>query len=321
MGRSSLILASILATVTALAVGSVAHAAEAPIVTTGGPTDVTEQSATLRGTVNPRGQQTTYSFQYGTSTAYGQQTPPQGAGDGNGNRSVSAGIVGLAADTTYHYRLVAANASGTVIGKDRTVKTSRAGNTLTISASPSSVIYGGTTTILGQLKGSGNAARQVALQARPYPYQAGFQQVGNTQLTNATGNYRFAVSPMFFKSQFRVVAATQPTATVSATKAVDVRVSVSMLLSDATPLRGRSVRFRGSVRPPHDGARVSIQKKGASGRYVTVARTRLRRGTATHSSYSRSLRIRTSGRYRVRVSIADGDHSSGISRSRFIRVH
>src|SRR5947209_20161743 len=47
---------------------------QAPAAATGQATSVTQTAATLNGTVNPNGQDTTYSFQYGTSSGYGQST-------------------------------------------------------------------------------------------------------------------------------------------------------------------------------------------------------------------------------------------------------
>src|SRR6478752_10431642 len=58
-------------------------AASAPAVTTAPASDVGKSSATLSGTVNPNGQSTTYFFQYGTTTSYGRQTCPAGAGSGD----------------------------------------------------------------------------------------------------------------------------------------------------------------------------------------------------------------------------------------------
>ena len=45
-----------------------------PLVTTEFATDVTDTSATLQGTVNPRGSSTSFQFEYGTDTTYGQTT-------------------------------------------------------------------------------------------------------------------------------------------------------------------------------------------------------------------------------------------------------
>jgi hypothetical protein len=92
----------------------------AAAVATTGPADaITPSSATLTGTVDPGGADATYHFEYGTSSAYGLTTPETDAGSGTSPVSVSAGISGLTADTTYHYRLVA----GTSDGADRTFRT------------------------------------------------------------------------------------------------------------------------------------------------------------------------------------------------------
>ncbi len=92
-----------------------------PAVVTGSPSQVRPTSAVLNGTVNPEGQATTYYFQYGTSTAYGLQTSPVSAGSGSGNVSATSTVTGLTTGATYHYRLVAQNASGTSYGGDQTV--------------------------------------------------------------------------------------------------------------------------------------------------------------------------------------------------------
>src|SRR5919109_1392275 len=66
-----------------------AIAASAPSATTGPALSLTSSSANVTGTVNPNGQSTTYSFQFGTTTAYGAQTNPQSAGSGTQNQVVS----------------------------------------------------------------------------------------------------------------------------------------------------------------------------------------------------------------------------------------
>jgi hypothetical protein len=92
-----------------------------PAATTGSPSQVGQTAAVLNGTVDPEGKVTSYFFQYGTSTAYGLQTSPASAGSGTGNVAVHKAITGLTPGTTYHYRLVAQNASGTTPGDDATV--------------------------------------------------------------------------------------------------------------------------------------------------------------------------------------------------------
>lgn len=92
-----------------------------PSVSTGLPSAVRASSAQLDGTVNPQGQATMYWFQYGTSTAYGQQTRPGSAGSGSSPESVHAFVGGLTTNSTYHYRLVAASGGGLSYGADQTV--------------------------------------------------------------------------------------------------------------------------------------------------------------------------------------------------------
>jgi hypothetical protein len=62
---------------------------------------------------------TTVYFQYGTTTSYRLTTAPQ-SHTGNMYLNISANISGLAASTTYHFRIVASNSGGTRYGSDRT---------------------------------------------------------------------------------------------------------------------------------------------------------------------------------------------------------
>jgi hypothetical protein len=101
----------------------------APSATTGGAT-VNGASAILSGSVNPNGVATSYYFELGTSTVYGQQTPPRSAGSGSSAVSVTGSLSGLAQNATYHYRLIAAGPNGAIsIGADRTFTTAGASTT------------------------------------------------------------------------------------------------------------------------------------------------------------------------------------------------
>ena len=75
-------------------------------------------SALLVGTVDPEGLTTTYRFQYSTQADFSSAiaTPPSAAGSGTDPRPARAAISGLEPDTTYHYRLLATNDSGTTTG-------------------------------------------------------------------------------------------------------------------------------------------------------------------------------------------------------------
>lgn len=97
--------------------------APAPAVTTGGAA-VANKSATIQGTVNPEGLPTQYHFEFGRTASYGSSTASVSAGSGTSDVDVSADVTGLKPKTTYHYRLVATNASGTTDGTDQTFTTS-----------------------------------------------------------------------------------------------------------------------------------------------------------------------------------------------------
>jgi hypothetical protein len=96
--------------------------ASAPTVHTGVATNVKQNSATLTGTVDAHGA-ATFTFQYGTATSYGSQTTSTTVPAGSGAVPVTANLKGLKAGQTYHYRLVATNASGTTNGADATFRT------------------------------------------------------------------------------------------------------------------------------------------------------------------------------------------------------
>jgi len=121
-----------------LAAAAPAIAAAAPTATTGSVSMITSTSAVVDATVNPNGSATTYAFQYGTTTNYGSQTTTTAAGSGTSGSSVHATLSDLIAGTTYHFRVVATNSTGTGTGADATFITTTTPPTVTIG-SPSLV--------------------------------------------------------------------------------------------------------------------------------------------------------------------------------------
>jgi hypothetical protein len=95
----------------------------APAATTGPAGAVTDQSATLSGSVTANGIPTSYRFEYGPTLAYGGTTPATGVGTGLSAVAAIATVGGLSPATTYHYRLVASNAGGVTTGADQTFTT------------------------------------------------------------------------------------------------------------------------------------------------------------------------------------------------------
>ena len=309
--------ASICAAFVAIALAAPATAsASLPSAGTNGATDITSTSATLRGTVNPNNEATTWYFEYGTTKSYGSRTDSQGpSGATKGNMAVTAPLSGLASATTYHFRLVAVNGSGTKVGGDKTFKTT---TPVSLVASPARVVFSRPTGLSGQVGGPKPGGVKVTLQQDPAPYDARDFKAIATATTDAAGRFSFAQAPGA-NVAYRVVAATNPRGT-SPTVIVGVRNLVTLSLSTAHPKRGRSVLFRGTVGPKRDGQLVRIQKRVSRG-WRTVARGVLGVSANTQlSGFSVRLRVRRNGVYRAYVA-GDVGNLPGWSRRRAIRVH
>jgi hypothetical protein len=113
------------AAILATACLGVAAAQAHPVLSaqTQAPTEVGTTTAVLHGALVPGGDHTTYWFELGTTTAYGIVTQPAGAGSKDKPVTVTFGIAGLSAATTYHVRLVASHDHDVAQGADMTFTT------------------------------------------------------------------------------------------------------------------------------------------------------------------------------------------------------
>ena len=91
--------------------------------------DVSSDSALFSARIDPGGSATTYEVEYGTSTAYGESVPvPAGVlGPQTSPVPASVRVEQLTPETTYHARLVASNALGTMYGPKETFTTQPGG--------------------------------------------------------------------------------------------------------------------------------------------------------------------------------------------------
>ena len=114
----------------------VAASALAATMTTQEASQLTTTTAVLNGVVGTGGVATAWQFQYGTTTAYGSNTPLQQIPAGKGDVAVSSMVQGLSPNTTYHFRLIGITAVGTYLspptvtfGRDLTFTTTATGRT------------------------------------------------------------------------------------------------------------------------------------------------------------------------------------------------
>lgn len=87
--------------------------------------EVNLSTGTVGAWVQPQGSDTTYRVEYGTDTSYGSVAPsPEGTVAGNQSaQRVAVKLSGLRTGTTYHYRMVATNTSGTTTTADKSFTT------------------------------------------------------------------------------------------------------------------------------------------------------------------------------------------------------
>ncbi len=224
-----------------------------------------------------------------------------------------------------HTRHLAAGAAGLVLAfvpaaaaQNNAPRGSRDASAITLDTNPGVLVYSGTTSLGGHVSGRRAAGVTIRLEADDTrPYGDRYRLSGTTTTSDADGKYSFVLKPLQ-NTQYRTTAITSPQAT-SAPKLVLVRTLVGLKLSDRTPARGALVRFSGSVYPAHDRRAALLQRRSRTGRFVTVARMRLRDAGDVRSAYSRRLRVRRDGVYRVKVP-GDRDHTDGFSRARTVDV-
>ena len=288
----------------------------APSVSSGDVSNVSYASATLGGSVDPRGQETNYVFQYGPTHSYGSQTPLSPAGNGTKTMEVSESVSGLQPLTTYHYRIVASSAAGTTKGQDRTFTTPKIPLSVAITGVPNPVVFGNSFLVEGTLSGTGAGNHEIVLQANPYPYLGGFKIVGNPELTNPAGGFSFPFLGLLENAQLRVVTVGKPE--VSSPVVLE-NVAVRVSFHARSVGRPGFVRLYGTVAPAEVGALVGFQLIQPGHKSVNEGGTALKAGTPAVSSVSRVIRIRRRGLYRALIEVPAGARVSNYSTPVLVR--
>lgn len=184
---------------------------------------------------------------------------------------------------------------------------------LTLGASATTIKFGGTVTLSGKLNGSNNSGRQVTVEQDPFPVDT-FTNAG-TATTNATGDWSLAQKPAV-NTRYMARSGNADSKPVDVT----VRPAISLKVSDRTPRAGSSVRFSGQLCPEHDGTAIALQRRFGK-QWRTLRKPVLKDiPGGTCSSYSKRLRVRKDGAYRMRF-LGDADHVAGNSRAKRLDVH
>jgi hypothetical protein len=129
-------------------------------LTTEAASEVTRTTAQLNATFEGNGEETTYFFEYGTTTGYGSRMPaePTEASAGSpasGINPMSVMVTGLTPETTYHFRVVGKNGAGSSVAGDRTFTTPVAVQDVT--AKDATNLTSTTATINGSFTGNGES--------------------------------------------------------------------------------------------------------------------------------------------------------------------
>ncbi|MCR4322456.1 MAG: SBBP repeat-containing protein, partial [Candidatus Brocadiaceae bacterium] len=134
-----------------------AGTAQPPTVTTGDASDITLDSATLKGVVNANGLTAAAWFEYGTTSGGPYLNSNTQTVTGSGDTPVSIGISGLSAGTKYYYKLVAENSAGKSEGSEKSFTTTTA-KPPTVTTGDASDITSDAATLNGVVNANGLTA-------------------------------------------------------------------------------------------------------------------------------------------------------------------
>jgi hypothetical protein len=242
-----------------------------PSVTTGSVAAIVNDGGTLTGRVTPRGQATQAHFEYGTTTALGASTAAVDLAPSFSSSAVRLDVRGLQPNTRYHYRLVAANATGTTRGGDRTFVTGSQPGAVTLDADTARVPFGGVGAVSGRVAGPKLGGIKVHLQLQQWPFTGGFADYGRTATTSSVGSFRITISPLTIATQVRAVAGSPGVTSPVVTMRSTARVAITRVRRTK-----RRTTVRGRVRPATTAGVVTLQRRTSTRRWARLGRARVR---------------------------------------------
>lgn len=272
--------------------------------------DIAPTTANATASLNANGSTTTYRVEYGTTTRYGTETAPVQA-TGTGISAVTVALRDLRAYTRYHWRLVATNAAGTTRGTDRSFRTARLPESVTLGLSRRTVPWGGDLRLGGRVIGAGAAGMTVELQAQRRGIDEDFRVMG-TARTGNDGGYLFTIPKLWTSTRYRVLTRTQVVA-VSPIATARSRVRIGIR---ARHVARKRARIQGSVLPGVTGL-ATLQMHRAGLGWQRVRDFALTPASATSSRYSFTVRRvkRAVRRFRVVAAPSTAEHVRGWSSS------
>jgi hypothetical protein len=279
--------------------------------------EIATDAATATASVNANGSETTYTVEWGTTNRYGSQTAAASAGSAKTVTTVSARMTGLRPYTLYHWRTVATNAAGTTRGRDRTFRTARLAEAVSLGLSCKTVPWGGDVRLGGRVSGIGVGGMTVTLQQQRFPLDQDFTAL-TTARTGSDGGYLFTIGALYTTTRYRVVTQTQ---TVATSPVATARSAVKVGVRARHRTRTRA-SVEGTALPGvHGTASLQRYRPGIGWRQAkmkTVApadelRTRYR------FSVRRPRKRRPAIAYRVVVAPVRGAHVRGRSRTVLVR--
>lgn len=218
-------------------------------------------SATLNSSVYPHGLTTTVYFQYGTTTGYGLTTSAQ-TNAGNRYQDISANISGLTTSTTYHYRIVATNSSGTRYGGDTTFTTLTPNGHPIVTTDPSTLIASFSARLNGSLNPHGLTTTVYFQYGTTTSYgltTAPHSQTGNT-FQNVTANVSGLTASTTY--HFRTVATNSAGTTYGPDRTFHTLNATGppvVLANEATNVTSSSATLNGTVDPHGSTIRIIFQ--------------------------------------------------------------
>ena len=228
----------------------------APSVSTGGVSGVTATSATLSGTVNPNGNNTTAQFVYGVAPSPSIVVAASPApGSGSSPVSVSATLSGLTCSTTYQYRLTGASGAGTGTGLDATFTTAACASP-TLAAATSSNITTTSADLGGNVTSDGGAAISVrgfvhSLQATNANPLIGGAGVSNVVVSGTTGVFGSGITGLLAGSTyaFKAYATNAQGTTYSSVATFTTLLAPSVTTGGVSGVTTTSATLSGTVNP------------------------------------------------------------------------